>query len=151
MHNGNNTNNTWNQKELVDKMAKLIHSLETVIELAQSMKFAAEGNRTTDLMPDEVAAIKDVERFVGLLKQGKTNFEESTQKEIGLYQCGLCADFSIHLRKPNGCPICKEGNPFMELIGNIAIVQPSNKPEYCPLCYQKITEGSQHGSWCKNK
>ena len=38
---------------------------------------------------------------------------------IGVYQCALCADFSLHITKPGGCPICKEGNPFMELVGAI--------------------------------
>jgi len=56
------------------------------------------------------------------MNQESTNQKWATQlSEIGVYQCGLCADFSLHITKPSGCPICKEGNPFMEIVGIIKL------------------------------
>ena len=96
-----------------------------MIELAQSMKFAAEGNRTTDLMPDEVAAIKDVERFVELLKAGKTTFTKVyTIEEYHNIKC----------EKQHQVGIAKDGKP---------ITQQCGQPIRCSRTIREITTSRQ--------
>lgn len=48
-------------------------------------------------------------------------FDNKPLQEIKLFQCGVCAEFSLGVVKPNGCPICKQGNPFMEIKGVIKL------------------------------
>lgn len=83
----------------------------------------------------------------------KTNEQPWVKKleSIQIFQCALCGEFSLGTKKPGGCPICKEGNPFMESVGIIQLTTPPlfSKDELCPLCFELVDNGKNHGSWCK--